>query len=57
MKSRKKHKYIKRDDYYIGFFNNSDEQYLVDEDTYEKIKEYNCYYCLGKVLVGKTNKK
>lgn len=26
---------------------------IIDSDT----KEYNCYYCLGKVLVGKTNKK
>lgn len=51
MKSRKKNKYIKKDGYYIGFFNNSDEQYLVDEDTYEKIKEYNCYYQKGMALI------
>ena len=51
MKSRKKNKYIKKDDYYIGFFNNSDERYFVDEDTYEKIKDYNCYYQKGRVLV------
>ena len=37
-------KYIKKDDYYIGFFNNSDERYFVDEDTYEKIKDYNKDY-------------
>lgn len=51
MKSRKKNKYVKKDGYYIGFFNNSDEQYLIDEDTYEKIKDYNCYYQKGKALI------
>ena len=71
MKSRKKNIYVKENDYYIGSFNNSDKKYIVDEETYEKIKNYNCYCqgdmvlihyedgtkSLAKLILGITDKK
>lgn len=51
MKSRKKNKYVKKDEYYIGYCNNRDKQYIVDSETYEKIKDYNCYCQRNMILL------
>lgn len=52
MKSRKKNLYVKENECYIGSFNNSDQHFIIDEETYHKIKDYNCYYQKGRVLIN-----
>ena len=56
MKSRKKNLYIKENDYYVGYFNNSDKNYIIDEDSYEKIKNYNCYYQIDRAMIHYNGK-
>ena len=43
MNLKKRNKYIIKDDYVIGFTNNTNKEFYFDLEDYDKIKDY-CWY-------------